>query len=201
MLRPSRSTVIRVRHGEDVVQVVRDQDDGEPLLGEARHELEHLLGLRDPERGGRLVEDHEPGVPHHGAGHGDRLALAARERRHRLPDRLDRRHGEALHRLGRPLLHLRLLEPVEPVARLTAEVHVLDDIEVVAESEILVDDLDPEPRRSFGLWIWTGWPSKIISPLSALWMPAMHLISVDLPAPLSPTSAITSPARPRTRRR
>src|SRR5437868_1828509 len=26
-------------------------------------------------------------------------------------------------------------------------------------------------------------------------MPAMHLISVDLPAPLSPTSAITSPAR------
>ena len=25
-------------------------------------------------------------------------------------------------------------------------------------------------------------------------MPAMHLISVDLPAPLSPTSAITSPA-------
>src|SRR6187551_930991 len=26
-------------------------------------------------------------------------------------------------------------------------------------------------------------------------MPAMHLISVDLPAPLSPTRAITSPAR------
>ena len=26
-------------------------------------------------------------------------------------------------------------------------------------------------------------------------MPAMHLMSVDLPAPLSPTSAITSPAR------
>src|SRR5919201_5677368 len=26
-------------------------------------------------------------------------------------------------------------------------------------------------------------------------MPAMHLISVDLPAPLSPTSAITSPSR------
>src|SRR3954449_5325761 len=27
------------------------------------------------------------------------------------------------------------------------------------------------------------------------WMPATHLISVDLPAPLSPTSAITSPSR------
>ena len=36
-------------------------------------------------------------------------------------------------------------------------------------------------------------PSKRIWPLSAAWVPATHLISVDLPAPLSPTSAITSP--------
>src|SRR5215203_5205790 len=51
------------------------------------------------------------------------------------------------------------------------------------------------PRRaaSFGPWICTGWPSKRISPLSNGWIPAMHLISVDLPAPLSPTSAMTSP--------
>src|ERR1044071_7392523 len=27
------------------------------------------------------------------------------------------------------------------------------------------------------------------------WMPAMHLMRVDLPAPLSPTSAMTSPSR------
>ena len=52
------------------------------------------------------------------------------------------------------------------------------------------------PRRaeSFGPWMCTGSPSKRISPLSTGWMPAMHLISVDLPAPLSPTSAMTSPA-------
>src|SRR3954471_11978404 len=42
--------------------------------------------------------------------------------------------------------------------------------------------------------MWTGSPAKRTSPESAGWMPAMHLISVDLPAPLSPTSAITSPA-------
>jgi hypothetical protein len=36
-------------------------------------------------------------------------------------------------------------------------------------------------------------PSKTISPLSGVCVPAMHLTSVDLPAPLSPTSAITSP--------
>src|SRR5437868_12766206 len=41
----------------------------------------------------------------------------------------------------------------------------------------------------------TGPPSKQISPSSTGWMPATHLISVDLPAPLSPTSAITSPSR------
>src|SRR5437764_9981929 len=43
--------------------------------------------------------------------------------------------------------------------------------------------------------MFTSLPSKKIWPLSHGWMPAMHLISVDLPAPLSPTSAITSPGR------
>src|ERR1043165_1682913 len=35
----------------------------------------------------------------------------------------------------------------------------------------------------------------MISPLSGAWMPATVLTRVDLPAPLSPTSAITSPVR------
>src|SRR5918998_3143770 len=39
----------------------------------------------------------------------------------------------------------------------------------------------------------TGSPLNTISPESIGWIPAMHLIRVDLPAPLSPTSAITSP--------
>src|SRR6185437_8999923 len=39
-----------------------------------------------------------------------------------------------------------LVEDLEPVL-LAPEVHVLDDVEVVAEREILVDDLDPEARR------------------------------------------------------
>src|SRR5207249_7967450 len=52
---------------EDVVQVVRDQDDAETLFRQPVDERQHLLGLRDAERGGRLVEDHEPRVPHHRA--------------------------------------------------------------------------------------------------------------------------------------
>src|SRR4051812_38950887 len=41
----------------------------------------------------------------------------------------------------------------------------------------------------------TGSPSKKVSPLSVACVPATHLTRVDLPAPLSPTSAITSPCR------
>src|SRR5690242_8158056 len=41
----------------------------------------------------------------------------------------------------------------------------------------------------------TGRSSKRISPPSIGWIPATHLTSVDFPAPLSPTSAVTSPAR------
>src|SRR5690606_17607731 len=41
----------------------------------------------------------------------------------------------------------------------------------------------------------TGRPSNSIWPESMGWMPAMHLMRVDFPAPLSPTRAITSPRR------
>ena len=51
----------------------------------------------------------------------------------------------------------------------------------------------PSRAESFGPWIVTGSPSKRTSPWSIGWIPAMHLISVDLPAPLSPTRAMTSP--------
>ena len=53
----------------------------------------------------------------------------------------------------------------------------------------------PSFAASFGPWMWTSSPSKRISPLSGVCVPATHLMSVDFPAPLSPTSAITSPCR------
>ena len=70
-------------------------------------------------------------------------------------------------------LHRRLLQPLEPVVLLAAEVHVLDDVEVVAEREILVDDLDPELRRVLrAAGSRPGCPSKRIWPSSIPWMPA-----------------------------
>src|SRR5690606_39684304 len=52
----------------------------------------------------------------------------------------------------------------------------------------------PSAVASFGLVIVTGRPSQRIVPLSAGCTPAITLIIVDLPAPLSPTRATTSPA-------
>ena len=44
-------------------------------------------------------------------------------------------------------------------------------------------------------WMVTGSPSKVIRPVSAVAAPERILISVDLPAPFSPTRAWTLPAR------
>ena len=195
--RPRRSTVMRVAVSKMSWRLCEIRTTREPLLGEPVDELEHLLGLRDAERGGRLVEDDEPRVPHHGARDRDRLALAAGERRDRLADRPDRRHPRATCSVSARLrLHRRLLQPLEAVVRLAAEVHVLDDVEVVAEREILVDDLDPELRRVLRAVDRDRLAVEERSrPRPSGGCPAMHLISVDLPAPLSPTSAITSPRR------
>src|SRR6185436_3401544 len=51
----------------------------------------------------------------------------------------------------------------------------------------------PRALLSFGLLTCTDRPSKVYSPESNVWMPAMPLMSVVLPAPLSPTSAVTFP--------
>src|SRR4051794_26057005 len=51
----------------------------------------------------------------------------------------------------------------------------------------------PRAVASRGSWMTTGLPSKRTSPLSMVLMPAKHFTRVDLPAPLSPTSAVTSP--------
>ena len=44
---------------EDVVEVVGDDDHPEAPLREPANQIEHLPRLRDAERGGGLVEDHE----------------------------------------------------------------------------------------------------------------------------------------------
>jgi hypothetical protein len=68
-------------HLEDVREVVADDDHGDALLGQALDQVEHLLGLRDAEGGGRLVEDDDARLLQDRRGDRDGLALSARERR------------------------------------------------------------------------------------------------------------------------
>jgi hypothetical protein len=51
----------------------------------------------------------------------------------------------------------------------------------------------PAARASIGRLNCTGWPSSLISPSFGTSAPDRHLIRVDLPAPLSPITASTSP--------
>ena len=134
-----------VRDLEDVVEIVRHDHNAEPAVGEAANEVEHLPRLRDAQSRRRLVQDHDPGVPHDRLGDGDRLALAAREARHGLTDRAERRDREAVQGLPRRLLHPGLIED-DAVDPLAPEKHVRHDVEVVCEREVLVDDLDSERR-------------------------------------------------------
>src|SRR5664280_245350 len=136
-------------HLEDVVQVVGDHQYGDPPFPQGPDQVEHLGGLGHAQRGGGLVHDDQLGVAHDGAGDGDRLALAAGERPDQLAHRLDGGDGEVGQRLFGRELHRGLAE--EAVGQLlVTEEHVLHDVQVVAECEILVHGGDPELVRLLG---------------------------------------------------
>ena len=79
-------------------------------------------------------------------------------------------------------------------ADLAGEEHVAGDVERRRDGEGLVDGLDPGLAGL--LRAAEGDPLAVdeISPASGTIAPDRHLIRVDLPAPLSPMTASTSPA-------
>jgi Ni/Co efflux regulator RcnB len=87
------------------VQVVRDDRDGELALGQPLDEVQDLARLRHAQRGGRLVEDDDAGVPHHRFRHGDRLPLATREAGDGLADGLQGGDVQPVERFARRPLH------------------------------------------------------------------------------------------------
>ena len=70
-----------VGDGHDVGHVVADEDDAEAVLAQPLDEVEHLGGLGDAERGGRLVEHDDLGLAEERAGDRDGLALPAGQAR------------------------------------------------------------------------------------------------------------------------
>ena len=81
-----------------------------PLVGQASDEVEHLVGLGDAQGCGRFVEENDSVVPEHGLGDGDRLALAAGEVGHDLPDRLNGAYRQPRECLSGAALHRAFIE-------------------------------------------------------------------------------------------
>ena len=71
-----------VGDGRDLVEPVGDVDDRDALVAQPPDEREEALRLVMGERGGRLVEDQQPGRSRQGAGDLDDLPLADAQRRH-----------------------------------------------------------------------------------------------------------------------
>src|SRR6185312_549860 len=140
-----------VGDGEHVRHHVGDEDDGRTLFLELADELEHLLLLGDAEIVGRLVHNHQLGLPVDGARDGDRLPLPAREALDRLGEarkddveRLEPFAGFAQHRL---VVHGLDQAAQIAVLELAAEEDVGGDVEVLRQRQVLVDGLDAGAAR------------------------------------------------------
>ncbi|GDY57626.1 hypothetical protein SVIO_082490 [Streptomyces violaceusniger] len=131
-----------VRDGLDVAQVVADQQHPEPAFTEPFHQVEDLGGLLDAEGGGGLVQHHQARFAEQRPGDGDGLPLASGEGRDGPADVGDA-DGEGGQQIAGAALHLHLVQDADP-GDLTAEEEIADDVEVVAEREVLVDGGDPQ---------------------------------------------------------
>ena len=67
-----------VHYRKHIFEVVADNHYRQALGAQVHDQVEHLARLGDPKGRGRLVKDHQLGVPHHRACHCHRLALPAR---------------------------------------------------------------------------------------------------------------------------
>ena len=76
-----------VGHLKNIVEVVRDHDDGDAARSKLADHVEHHRRLRDTKRRRRLVHDRELRLPHHRASHRDGLTLSTGERADGLANR------------------------------------------------------------------------------------------------------------------
>ena len=166
----------------------------EPAFADPFDEVEHLGGLRDAERRGRFVEHDDLGVQQQRPRDRDGLALPARQRRRSGCARWGcAPRARATAPTSGPPSRSR---PDRSGREFLAEEQVRDDVEVLAQREVLEDRRDAEGEwRRWGRCQWShGVPSNSHHPRgSGAWTPARTFTSVDLPAPLSPTRATTSP--------
>ena len=137
-----------VGHGHDLVELVRDEEDALPLLGEILHDLHQLVDLLRSEHGGRLVEDEDliVAIEHlenlDALLHADGDVLHLRVQIHLQPVAL----GQLLHLFARFLL----LQEAQ-LCRFRAEDDIVQHRENVDELEVLMHHADAQRRRVVGV--------------------------------------------------
>src|SRR5918996_1994453 len=141
-LRAASQDADPVGEPEHLIQRVADDEDCASAVAQAADQLFDAPRLRDAERGGRLVHQHQPLRPVRGARDRHPLPLAAREVADQLMRAVDA-HVELVEQRPRPGRHRR---PVEPPQRAGHELAPEEQVHVhglrVREREILEDDLD-----------------------------------------------------------
>src|SRR3954466_207617 len=131
-----------VAQGGDLLQVMRDEDDPDPVLAQLAHDREELVDLLGGEHGRRLVHDQHARVQAQRLGDldhlepGDAQFTHTRAWRHVDPDAPQQHLGVGLHRPA--------VDHPE-AARLSAQEDVLGDRQIGDEVELLVDGGDPQP--------------------------------------------------------
>ena len=140
-----------IGHREHVGHAVADQHDGDSLVAQPAHEIQHFGHLAHRYRRRRLVHQDDLRIGQPGTGDRHRLTLAAGHvandiARPRLRFQLDEQLGGApAHRL-----EIENAQRPDPARELPAHEDVDGGRQVVAERQILIDDLDAAaggPRR------------------------------------------------------
>ena len=175
----------------DLVEPVRDVHHAHAVVGEAANHVEERLDLALVEDRGRLIHDQQPRVDGQGPRDRDDL-LRGRPQRPHLRPRGDRLMAEPRQQRARHAAHLVEVEQ-RPATRLVGQEDALRDRQVLDQIELLIDRRDPAFERLGRVADRQGSPMNRISPLVGSCTPEMHLISVDLPAPLGPSRQCTSP--------
>ena len=184
------------KHGDavgaaDGAEPVGDHEDGASLHEVGQRGLHQRLALGIECRGG-LVENENGRVLEDGAGDGHALAFAAGETKAFLAD--DRvvalRHAQD--EVMRQRVVRGLLDQIELHIRLAVGDVVAHR---VVEEDGLLRDLGNLAAQRGQCKSRMSWPSMRMRPEVTSKKRGMRLTSVDLPAPLGPTSASTSPAR------
>lgn len=137
---PSRRVVTRRRDLEDLLQAVRDEQDGGALFAQGAHDAEEASHLAAGEGGRRLVHDEDAGVEGERLGDlHDLLIGDGQSARRAVGVELD---AEPLHQFGGRRVRGLVVDTAESAAGLAAHEDVLGDRQVGEEGRFLVDHGD-----------------------------------------------------------